>query len=819
MAHRFPLWLSKLIEADPERFVPYAGHVEPRLVMMMDGSILAMLHLHGLPFELSPPAIRNARMDRINTMLRSLADTDLTLCFHMVRHLGASVAPQPEAKSIFVRGLVRHYNETLLAPDTVFRNDWFISVIVHPGVGGKRSIGQRIKSIRKMLPGTTASPLVMGKRQRQRAEDVIQSITSTLEDYAPQRLGLTEIPTDVEGYTVPITEIGTALHLIRTAIAEPIPHTTGSLGAAIYTSPVVVGPMAFDLNKPGIKRFGAMIGFLNYPAAPRVGMFNQLLSAKYPLVITNSFKFQSSGSAISALSLIKQQMDNSGDAADALKDGLREAMNDAASVKTAIGSHHFSLAVYASSILDLDTNVADASQKLSQFGGAAPIREMNLWYNGALESAYYLQLPGSRVFRPRPGTISTRDLACMVSLDNFPLGDAEGYWGKSPIRFKTNGLTTYDFITHDEDVGHTLVIGSNGKGKTVLIDLLCAILEPLMGTNGIRLVIDKDNANKLMIEACGGSYQSLRRNEPSGLAPLVAYPDTPRSQSFFHSLYTWLIMRDGRRPLSQDEDTRLMRGISRQLQMPPEKRSMGGIREFLGYTDRENGAGARFERFCAGGSMGWLLDNKQHVISVDAGLYGFDFTDLIPKEGHEDDGACTAAAAVIMHQLSGLMDGRRIAAFFDECRFYMEPLKRMIEDWTLTGRKKELMAVLVAQQPEHFTDTAMGMSLVQQMRTKFIFPDANLDEENLLKMKLSKAAIKQLKEDMTLGNSRRFLLWRPNAPAICEFDLSNLQELPILSGRSRTIDLMDKIRQEVGNKPEIVMEEFFSRYASIRKAA
>ena len=34
------------------------------------------------------------------------------------------------------------------------------------------------------------------------------------------------------------------------------------------------------------------------------------------------------------------------------------------------------------------------------------------------------------------------------------------------------------------------------------------------------------------------------------------------------------------------------------------------------------------------------------------------------------------AAAVIMHQLAAFMDGRRIAAFFDECRFYMQPLKR-----------------------------------------------------------------------------------------------------------------------------------------------
>ena len=108
-----------------------------------------------------------------------------------------------------------------------------------------------------------------------------------------------------------------------------------------------------------------------------------------------------------------------------------------------------------------------------------------------------------------------------------------------------------------------------------------------------------------------------------------------------------------------------------------------------------------------------------------------------------------------MHQLSGLMDGRRIAAFFDECRFYMEPLKRMIDDYTLTGRKKELMCWLVAQQPTHFTDSDIGMSLMAQCRTKIIFPDANYDDDDLRKLKLSEPAIRQIRQDMTVGSGRQ----------------------------------------------------------------
>ena len=142
------------------------------------------------------------------------------------------------------------------------------------------------------------------------------------------------------------------------------------------------------------------------------------------------------------------------------------------------------------------------------------------------------------------------------------------------------------------------------------------------------------------------------------------------------------------------------------------------------------------------------------------------------------------------------MDGRRIAAFFDECRFYMEPLKRMIDDYTLTGRKKELMCWLVAQQPTHFTDSDIGMSLVAQCRTKIIFPDANYDDDDLRKLKLSEPAIRpdQAGHDDRQGSPNSCCGGRRTGD--CEFDLTGLPQLSILSGRPGTIRLMDRIRAD-----------------------
>lgn len=762
----------RLLEAEPQRMIPYAGHIRPRIVALFDGTAMAMFRLPGSPFELEPNAVRNGREERFNTLLRAIADSDLSIDIHLVHHKHATPAPQPRSTNRFVARLMRSYQRVAL--DGLFQNDWFISVMLHPPSQTARSVRDA------MMPWRKSSVLTLDGEKEQALEDACHLIETTLASHGIQRLGLAEWETN-DGWMVPETEIGSALALIMNCRAERVPHTWGPLASAVYREPAVFGTRHFEVGG----QMGAMISFLNYPARCRAGMFNELLTADYPFVMTHRFRFRSSGQALWSLGLTRRQMRNAGDAAADLLEGITEAMNKTASMKRAPGLHHFGLAVYAADRASLNVAATDAMKLLQANGGAAPTRERNLWYDGAMEAAYYAQLPGSRNFKPRPGTITSLDLAAMCSLDNYPVGKREGYWGPSPIRFRTNGHTAYDYVTHDEDVGHTLVIGRTGSGKTVLLATVMASLEPVMGADGIRLMIDKDESHRPSIEAQGGVYQRLLRNRPSGLAPLKAYDDSPRNIAFLRRLYTWLIAHDGRRSLTSKEDERLVRGITRQLEMPAELRSMTGVREFLGYEDPENGAGARFERYCRGGSMGWLLDNDEHVISVGAGLYGFDFTDLIPREGTSDDGSCSVAAAVIMHQLGELMDGRRICAWFEECRFYLGPLQEWIEDITLTGRKKEVACGLVFQQPEHVTESAIGLSIVAQMRTKLIFPDTNHNHEALRRLQLSEAAIALLKGGMTLGRARRFLLWRDNGAVICEFDLTGMEELPQLGWRAR----------------------------------
>ena len=794
------LILNNMFEPDIEQRVPYAGHITDNVVKLFDGTLMAMVKFRGVPYELALYSERNGRSGRINTMARAISDPDISIVVHLARHQTVPPAPQPETGDDFVGQMLRDYERVALSD--IYTNDWFMSVLLHPG-GGKT---------KKFIPGRKGRSKIDIYRFNRLRETLI-TVMTTLEEYGPQRLGIREETVGFEHIdgadeptpiTVPVTEIGSALHLIRTGQYRDIPHTDGPLSTAVYAEPVEFLRSAFKPD-PHEERYGAMLTFLNYPGRTRAGMFNALMSAKYPLVMTHSFRFLSSASSVSSASLTERQMAASGDRAKSLHAGLDDAMDRIQSQKTIEGQHHFSLAVYAPSLRELDAKAAEARHLLQHFGGAAPTRDENIFYKGAMASAYWLQLPGASVFSPRPGKIDSACLADMASFDSYSAGHAEGYWGASPLRFKTNGGTAYDWVPHNEDVPHSLIIGRIGSGKTVLLGFLALAMQETVGKDGVRLIIDKDESNRLAIEAAGGTYQTLHRGRASGLAPLVAFPDTEETRNFLRRLYTALILKDGRTPsITSFEDQRLQRGIAQQMRMPPEKRSMGGVREFLGFSNGDNGAGARFERWCAGGSMGWVLDNKEHKIKLGAGLYGIDLTELLPREGLHDDGACSATAAVITQQLGGLMDGRRIVAFFDECRFYIEPLAYWIEDLNLTGRKKGVWPCLVFQEAAHAVESSVGKALISQMRTKYIFPDAAHNVKALEDMQLSPAAIHMLKNDMTIGNARRFLLWRHGEPAICEFDLSKLPQLRILSGRPESVTLWEDVKQRGGGTEEFL---------------
>jgi type IV secretion system protein VirB4 len=83
-------------------------------------------------------------------------------------------------------------------------------------------------------------------------------------------------------------------------------------------------------------------------------------------------------------------------------------------------------------------------------------------------------LPGHVYANVRQPPISTLNLAHMIPLSAVWAGPARDEHFGAPALFfaRTEGATPFRFSLHVGDVGHTLVVGPTGAGKSVLLALM-----------------------------------------------------------------------------------------------------------------------------------------------------------------------------------------------------------------------------------------------------------------------------------------------------------------------------------------------------------
>ncbi|GAN80603.1 type IV secretion system protein VirB4 [Acidocella aminolytica 101 = DSM 11237] len=782
------------------QYLPYIGHIGPQTLLLENGALLAMANVEGQAFELADHAARNARLRLLNTLYRNLADDNVTLHTHLIRHEDAGAVPARRFRSGFAQALDETYRRSAL-DGRLYRNDYFVSLLVSPrsplGTGIARKWARRGRKIPETSEGLARE-----------LEDKWIILANGLEGFRVRRLGV------VERDGIAFSEIAEALRLVVTARPLPVPIISGHLGDSIYTDRVICGRRGIEIRAPDKSLFGTIFSFREYPAKTRPGMLNTLLSVPFPIVLSQSFAFVTRAQAQDRLSLKSAQMLGAQDKALSQIAGLDEAADALASNEFVMGAHHLSLAVYGTSLAEVEERAGLARGRLADAG--AVVVEERL----GLEAAFWSQLPGNLEWRTRPGAINSRNFAGLSSFDNFPAGEKAGHWGAPIARFRTDGGTAYDYVPHVADVAMTIIFGPIGSGKTALLMFLLAMFEQAMvphadaegpspRPNGSVVFFDKDRGGELLVRATAGTYLELRRGEASGLAPLRGLKDTEADRDFLRGWLIALVQSDGKGGLAPDEEKRLERAIARQLSMPEELRSLAGLREFLGHTD-PMGLGPRLEKWCRGNALGWAFDGERDDVSLDGAITGVDMTQLL-----EHDEVCAPAGAYLLYRVTQILDGRRVVLSIDEFRFYLKnpQFAAVVDNLLLTVRKSNGAVFLALQMPEHILESPLGPSIVAQCQTKIMFPSPTADRAVYIDgLKCTEGEYRAVREYMVVGK-RRFLLKREKASVICEFDLSAMRDyVAILSGRANTVRFAEKLRRRLGDVPEQWLPEFLRSY-------
>lgn len=796
-----------------EKYIPYDGHISHGVVRTKDGSKLAMGQLHGVPHELASKEERNGRSRALNTLWRNIADDNVTVYSHFVRRKEDINRPMPQFNNEFSATYYHDYLGRVLSE--VFKNQWYLSVLIAPRlvpVGSAKFKSDAVKFLKAIGLGARvieADSLLL--------EEIWSQLSRGLADYDIERLRLREMSKvhwDFEPHMA--SQMAEAMHTILTGQFEPKPLLNGPLGEIVYTDQTIFERRIHRILPPGCDddrydgpgtRWGVEFGWRRYPKSTKPIIFDGVMRLPMELVMSQSAAFQSQASSVARLTLKRDQMRAAGDPSRRDRRLLRRAGSEVGGGEVVRLVHQFSLAVYADSYPELVRNAGIARTELANTG-AVVVPE-----TAGNEASFWARLPGNFAWRGRPAGASSRNWADLSHFGAYPRGSRKGRWGDS-IPLRTTAGTIYDFVPHvgvGEDVGMTALFGPTGTGKTVILGSLIAWYDQYLGDDGIQFLFDKDQGLELTTRFMLGNYLKFRLGESSGMAPLKRLVNTPANRLFLTRFIRSLAMLDGYGAFPPEDYARHPRAVAAIMRKPIHLRSIGGLRQYLGWKDPA-GLGPRIERWCRGGELGWLFDGEEDLIDLEGRiankvrLVGFDLTAIL---GMPD--LVEVAGAYLIYLISLITDGRRVVLSVDEAQFYIfhEIVRSWLEDQLATGRKNELILNLCSQQPELLLKGSFGVMMVNQCKTKFALPNSRADKDVYCKqMHFTEGEYFAVHEGMH-PMSHEFLIHREDGSVIIDNDLSELPEhLAVLSGRKISVRRAAELRETYGEdwRPEFTKE-------------
>ncbi|MDU6730490.1 MAG: conjugal transfer protein TrbE, partial [Bradyrhizobium sp.] len=175
----------------------------------------------------------------------------------------------------------------------------------------------------------------------------------------------------------------------------------------------------------------------------------------------------------SVAAILKEIMTN--EASALLDTDAHNKAMDADAALQELGSDQIGEAFVTATISVWDGEPASADEKLRLVEKVIQGRDFTCMIEtvNAVE-AWLGSVPGHVYANVRQPPISTLNLAHMIPLSAVWAGEPRDHHFKAPPLFlaKTEGSTPFRFSLHVGDVGHTLVVGPTGAGKSVLLALM-----------------------------------------------------------------------------------------------------------------------------------------------------------------------------------------------------------------------------------------------------------------------------------------------------------------------------------------------------------
>jgi type IV secretion system protein VirB4 len=698
-------------------FLPWAALVAEGIVLNKDGSFQRTARFRGPDLDSATPAELVGVTGRLNNALRRLG-SGWAIFIEASRH-----PAQDYPKSKFpdaVSSLVDAERAAQFEEEGAhFESAYFLTFVFLPPP--EEAARAEAFLYEGRVDGSSVDPNQILKGFIDRTDRVLQLV----EGFVPEAAWLS----DAETLTYLHSCISTRRHRVR------VPEVPMYLDAILVDEPLT-GGLAPRLGNAHVRTLTVM----GFPSVTYPGILDDLNRLAIPYrwctraialdktdatrVLTR-IRRQWFAKRKSVGAILKEVMTNESSAL--LDTDAHNKALDADAALQELGSDLIGQAYVTATVTVWDENARVADERLRLVEKVIQGRDFTCIAEtvNAVE-AWLGSLPGHVYANVRQPPVSTLNLAHMMPLSAVWAGAGRNeHLDGPPLLFaKTEGATPFRLSLHVGDVGHTLVVGPTGAGKSVLLALMALQFRRYPGAQ--IFAFDFGGSIRAAALAMGGDWHDLGGAlsddaiGPVALQPLATIDD-PAERAWAAQWVAAILVREGV-TVTPEAKGHLWSALGSLASAPVAERTLTGLSVLL----QSGTLKQALQPYCVGGPFGRLLD-------AEAEHLGESSVQAFETEGLIGTGAAPAVLAYLFHRVEGRLDGSPALLIVDEGWLALDDptFGAQLREWLKTLRKKNASVVFATQSLADIESSAIAAAIVESCPTRLFLPNERAIEPQI----------------------------------------------------------------------------------------
>ena len=327
-------------------------------------------------------------------------------------------------------------------------------------------------------------------------------------------------------------------------------------------------------------------------------------------------------------------------------------------------------------------------------------------------------MPGHAYANVRQPPLSTQNLAHTIPLSAVWAGaERDDHFAGPPLFIaKTEGSTPFRFSLHVGDVGHTLVVGPTGAGKSVLLALMA--LQFRRYENAQMFAFDFGGSIRAAALAMGGDWHDLGgaleadAADPVALQPLARIDQA--SERAFAAEWLAAILSREQVEVTPEVKEHIWSALASLASAPVAERTLTGLAVLM----QSQALKRALQPYCVGGPWGKLLD-AEHEHLGQSSVQAFE------TEGLIGSGAAPSVLAYLFHRIEDRLDGSPTLLIIDEGWLALDSADfgTQLREWLKTLRKKNASVVFATQSLADIESSAIAPAIIESCPTRLFLPN------------------------------------------------------------------------------------------------